>query len=148
MADTPMQTAKTPWHLWTIGAISLLWNAVGVVDFVMTQTKNEAYMGQFSPEQLEYFYGFPLWVVTAWGVATWGSLLGSVLLLLRRKLTVVVNLVVLVAMGLTFVHNFVLSDGLKLMGGVGPAIFTAVIVLVGVLLLVYARAMLRRGVLR
>jgi len=143
-----MQTAETPWHLWTIGAISLLWNAVGVVDFVMTQTKNQAYMGQFTPEQLEYFYGFPRWVVIAWGVATGGSVLGSALLLLRRRFTVQINLVVLVAMGLTFVHNFVLSDGFTIMGGVGPAIFTAVIVLVGVLLFAYARAMAKRGVLR
>jgi len=148
MADTPMQTAKTPWHLWTIGAISLLWNAVGAVDFIMTQTKNQAYMGQFTPEQLEYFYGFPHWVVISWGVATGGSVLGSLLLLLRRKLALPVNLVVVLAMGPTFTHNFILSDGFRIMGGVGPAIFTAVIVLIGLLLLVYARAMVKRGVLR
>ena len=118
------------------------------MDFVMTQTKNEAYMGQFTPEQLEYFYGFPLWVVFFWGVATWGSVLGSVLLLLRRRLAVSVNFVVLVAMAVTFLHNFVLTDGLKIMGGIGPVIFTGVIVIVGVLLYVYARAMARRGVLR
>ena len=148
MADTTMQPARTPWHVWTVGAVSLLWNAVGAMDFVMTQTKNEDYMGQFTPEQLEYFYGFPLWVVFFWGVATWGSVLGSVLLLLRRQLAVRVNFVVLVAMAVTFLHNFVLTDGLKIMGGIGPVIFTGVIVIVGVLLYVYARAMARRGVLR
>lgn len=143
-----MQPAGTPWHVWTVGAVSLLWNAVGALDFVMTQTKNEAYMGQFTPEQLEYFYGFPLWVVFFWGLATWGSVLGSVLLLLRRKLAVQVNFLVLVAMAVTFIHNFVLTDGLKIMGGIGPVIFTGVIVVIGVLLFVYARAMARRGVLR
>jgi len=147
MAD-PTQSAKTPWHVWVIGAVSLLWNAVGAMDFTMTQTKNEAYMKAFTPEQLEYFYGFPLWVVITWGVATWGSLLGSALLLLRRKLAEQVNLAVLVAMAFTFFHNFVLTDGLKIMGGVGPVIFTGVIVAVGVLLYVYVRVMRKRGVLR
>lgn len=147
MAD-PTQSAKTPWHVWVIGAVSLLWNAVGAMDFTMTQTKNEAYMKAFTPEQLEYFYGFPFWVVITWGVATWGSLLGSALLLLRRKLAEQVNLAVLVAMAFTFFHNFVLSDGLKIMGGAGPVVFTGVIVAVGVLLYVYARAMRKRGVLR
>jgi hypothetical protein len=134
--------------VWTVGAVSLLWNAVGALDFTMTQTKNEAYMGQFTPEQLEYFYGFPIWVVLAWGVATWGSLTGSVLILMRRRLAVPVNGAVLAAMAVTFLHNYVLTDGLKVMGGPGVLVFTAVIIVVAVLLFAYARAMTRAGVLR
>ena len=149
MTEAKNPVAGAPWHLWTVGVLSLLWNAVGALDFTMTQTRNAAYLKQFTPEQLEYFHGFPAWVVGAWAVATWGSVLGSVLLLLRRKLAVPVNLVVLAGMGLTFLHNYVLTDGLKVMGGggKGPLIFTGVIVLVGVLLFLYARAMQRRGVL-
>lgn len=148
MADTTNSPARTPWHVWTVGAVSLLWNAVGALDFTMTQTKNEAYMGQFTPEQLEYFYGFPIWVVLAWGVATWGSLTGSVLILMRRRLAVPVNGAVLAAMAVTFLHNYVLTDGLKVMGGPGVLVFTAVIIVVAVLLFAYARAMTRAGVLR
>ena len=145
-----MQPARTPWHVWVVGGISLLWNAAGALDFVMTQTRNEAYLKAFTPEQLDYFHGFPLWVVLAWGVATWGSMLGSVLLLLRRKLAVPVNLAVLVAMALTFLHNFILTDGMKIMApeGKGPIVFTGVIIIIAVLLFLYARAMRRRGVLR
>ncbi len=150
MADTSPQSPKTPWHIWVVGGLSVLWNAVGALDFTMTETRNEAYLKQFTPEQLAYFQGFPLWVVLAWALATWGGVLGSVLLLLRRRLAVQVNLAVLVGMALTFVHNYVLTDGLKIMGGdgKGPVVFTGVIVLVGVLLFVYARAMSRRCVLR
>lgn len=148
MAGPDETAARTPWHLWMVGVLSLLWNAVGALDFAMTQTRNESWMKGFSPAQLEYFYGFPLWVVVAWGVATWGSLLGSVLLLLRQKRAVTVNLVVLVAMALTFTHNFLLSDGLKVMGGAGALLFTAAIIVIGVFLFLYSRAMARRAVLR
>ncbi|BET65775.1 hypothetical protein ASA1KI_06930 [Opitutales bacterium ASA1] len=148
MSEPATPPVRTPWHLWVVGVLSLLWNAVGVFDFVMTQTRNESYMSNFTPEQLEYFYGFPAWVVTAWAVATCGSLLGSVLLLLRSRFAVPVNLAVLAAMALTFVHNLLLSDGLEIMGGAGPLVFTIVILAVGVLLWVYARAMASRGVLR
>ena len=146
------QAPKTPWHVWVVGGVSLLWNAMGVMDFTMTEIRSEAYLKNFTPEQLKYFMEFPPWVVLAWGVATWGGVVGSVLLLLRRGWAVPVNLAVLIGMALTFVHNFVLTDGLKIMGGegkgMGPVIFTAVIVVVGVLLFVYARAMRKRGVLR
>lgn len=148
MDSSPSTPPRTPWHLWTVGALSLLWNAVGALDFTMTQTGNEAYMSQFTAEQLQYFYGFPLLVVLAWGIATWGSLAGSVLLLLRNKLALKVNFAVLVAMAVTFVHNLILTDGIKLMGGVGPLIFTLTIIVIAVLLFVYARAMTRRGILR
>ena len=149
MADAIAPAPRTPWHLWVIGVISLLWNCVGAMDFTMTETGNAAYLKAFSPEQLAYFKGFPLWVVLAWGVATWGSVVGSLLLLLRRRQAVPVNLAVLIGMAFTFVHNYVLTDGWKVMGGgAGPLVFTAVIVVIGVLLFGYARTMRRRGVLR
>ncbi|HVZ63173.1 MAG TPA: hypothetical protein VG936_01190 [Lacunisphaera sp.] len=148
MTETTSAPAKAPWHLWIVGGLSLLWNAMGALDFTMTETHNEAYLKQFTPEQLAYFSGFPVWVIVTWGVATWGSLAGSLLLLLRRAAALHVFVVSLIAMVLTFVHNFLLSEGLKLMGGPGALAFTAVIIVVGIALLFYARAMCRRGVLR
>ncbi len=62
VATTVSRTRTTPLHLWIVGALSLLWNAVGAFDYLMTQTRNQAYMSDFTPEQLEYFYGFPAWV--------------------------------------------------------------------------------------
>ena len=68
MSEAEATTAtKTPWHLWVIGIIALLWNSVGAMDYYMTQTRNEDYMSQFTPEQLAYFYGFASWqIAVAW----------------------------------------------------------------------------------
>jgi len=149
MSATDARPARpVPKHLWIIGVLALLWNAMGAVDYLMTQTRNEAYMSRFTSEQLAYFYGFPAWVDGAWAIAVWGAVLGSVLLLLRRSLAVPVFAVSLAAMVITTVYNYGLSDGLQVMGGAGPLAFSVVIFLVGVALLVYSRAMARRGVLR
>lgn len=148
MADATTTPTKTPWHLWVVGAVSLLWNAMGALDFTMTQTRNAAYMKAFTPEQLAYFYGFPFWVVAAWGVGTWGGLLGSLLLLFRKIPAYHLFLASFIGMILTFGHNYLLSDGLSVMGkGLQPAIFSAVIMTIGLLLLVYAMAMRKRRVL-
>ena len=141
------ESKNTPWHLWTVGIVSLLWNAMGAMDFVMTQTKNEAYMSAFTPEQLEFFYGFPIWVVTAWGIAVWGAVIGSILLLLRKTLAVWVFLISFLSMVITSIHNFVFSNGLEAMGGLLPLIFTAVIFIVGLGLFIYARKMNQNGFL-
>ncbi len=138
----------TPWHLWAIGGISLLWNAMGAFDYVMTQTKNASYLEMFTPEQLEYFTSFPSWVVASWATAIWTAVLGSVLLLMRRRLAVFAFSVSFVAMVVTALHNFVLSSPNMIdISGVGAGVFSLAIFVVSALLLLYARGMRRGGVL-
>jgi hypothetical protein len=147
MADSTIPSAKAPWHIWVVGAVSLLWNSVGAMDFVMTETKNKAYMSSFTPAQLEFYYGFPLWLVAAWGIAVWGGVLGSLFLLLRKRLAVYFFVASLICIVLTSIRNFFFSNGMEIMGGVGSLIFSALIFAIGVLLLLYARSMSRRAVL-
>lgn len=145
-ADAAATARRTPWHLWLIGILGALWNAVGAFDYVMTQTRNESYMSQFTPEQLEYFYGFPGWVVAFWALAVWGGVLGTLLLLLRKRLAVPVLLVSFVSMVITAVYNFLLSDGMEVMGGTGAA-FSAVIFGAALGLWLYARTMAKNAIL-
>jgi len=140
-------STKAPRHLWIVGALTLLWNAVGAFDYSATQLRMESYMSQFSPEQLAYFYGFPSWAVAAWAIAVWSSLLGSLCLLLRKDWAVQLFGIALAGMAVTAIYNFVLTDGMAMMGA-GGAIFTAVIWLIAISLFFYARAMAKRGVLR
>jgi hypothetical protein len=148
MADPAVQSSKAPWHLWVVGALSLLWNLVGALDFVMTETRNAAYMKGFTQAQLDFYYGFPLWVVACWGIAVWGGALGSLMLLLRRRLASQLFLWSLVCLVLTTIHNFAFANAMAIMGGAGALVFCAVIFVIAVLLLVYARCMGKRGVLR
>ncbi len=136
-----------PWHLWVVGVLTLLWNAMGAFDYLMTETRNEGYMARFTPEQLEFFYGFPSWVVAFWALAVWGGVLGSVLLLLRKRFAVEVFIVSFLSMVVTTIHNYFIADGMEVMGGAGPLIFSLVIFLVALGLVLYAQAMKKRGVL-
>lgn len=138
--------AGTPWHLWVVGIVALLWNAVGAYDYLMTQTENASYMENFAAEQLEFFYGLPSWVVFFWAIAVWGSVLGSVLLLLRKGWAVEVFLLSLVSMVITALHNFLLANGFEIMG-TGGVIFSFVIFIVSLLLWLYAKKMRASGVI-
>ncbi len=142
-----MSEAKaTPKHLWIIGIITLLWNLMGAYDYLMTQTRNEAYMAQFEQAQLDYFYNFPTLVVVFWALAVWGSVLGSVLLLLRKRLAVPAFMVSFASMVITAIYNFGLSDGMEMMG-ISGLVFTVVIFFVALGLVLYSRAMGARDVL-
>jgi hypothetical protein len=135
-----------PWHLWLVGILGLLWDSAGAFDYLMTQTQNESYMSQFTPEQLEFFYGFPTWVVVFWALAVWGGVLGTLLLLLKRRPAVPVLLGSFLAMIVTSIHNYFLSNGFEVQGGAG-LVFSALIFVLALGLWFYARSMAQRGVL-
>jgi len=138
--------ATAPKHLWFIGIVALLWNAMGAFDYVMTETRNEAYMSSFDQAQLDYFYGLPVWFVALWAIAVWGGLLGSILLLLRKGLAVLVFAVSFVAMVISTIYSMGFSGGTQFMGPKEYA-FSLAIFVVALGLWIYARAMRTRGVL-
>ena len=140
------QTAKTPVHLWIVGILAVLWNAVGAFDYTATQYRIESYMANFTPEQLEYFYAFPAWMDAAWAIGVWGSFLGSLALLLRRSWAVWLFGASILGLAASTVYNFVLSNGAEMMGE-GGTMFTGVIWVIVLFLFFYSRAMAKRGVL-
>lgn len=144
---TETHASKPPVHFWIVAVLALLWNAVGAFDFTATQMKLDFYMSAFTEEQLAFFYGIPTWAVITWGIATWAAFFGSIALLLRLRRAIDLFIISLIALLMTAFQNFVLGNGAEIMGA-GGAIFSAVIVVIGVFLIFYSRAMLQRGVIR
>lgn len=143
---TDLTSSPTPKHLWAVGTIATLWNAMGAFDYSMTQTRNTEYMAQFSAQQLDYFYGLPTWAQGAWAIAVWGGLLASILLLAKKKISVPLFLASLVCALATSIYNYALSNGLEILG-TGGLIFAAIILLIALFLYLYANSMKNRGVL-
>jgi hypothetical protein len=137
---------RAPWHLWLVGILGFLFNSVGALDYLMTETRNESYMARFTSEQLEVLYGLPAWLVAFWALAVWGGALGALLLLLRKSSAVPALLVSLLAMVVTAIHNFSPARGLYETGGTGVG-FLLLIFVVALGLWLYARTMGDRGVL-
>ncbi len=137
---------KAPVHLWIVGIIALLWNAMGAFDYSATQLKLDFYMANFTQEQLDYFYGFPAWVDASWAIAVWSSLLGSILLLARKALAAWLFGLAILGMAVTSVHNFVMTDGVAVMGEEAVT-FSIVIWVIALFLYFYSAAMAKRRVL-
>ena len=141
-------TVKTPWHLWVVGVLALLWNSFGCVDYTMTQTRQDEWFAQMgmTAAQLEYFNAMPAWTHAAWAIGVWGGALGAILLLLRRKWAMPVFVVSFLGWLAGAVYAFGLSDGMQAMGSMWPM----QIVIGGACLFFiwYARMMSRKGVLR
>ena len=148
MTDT--MTVKTPWHLWVVGVISLLWNGFGGYDFIQTTTRGEAYFREsgFDQAMIDYFNAIPNWVYVPWTLGVWGGVLGSLLLLLRSKWAVPVFALSLLGALVNVVHGAMdpmppLPPEMAMM-----AYMPYVIVVIAMFLLWYAWAQRKQGVLR
>lgn len=101
-----IETARkpAPWHFWLIAILSLVWNGFGGYDYTMTMTHNTAYLSQMGdPQQIiDWVEGFPLWAMIAYALGVWGSVAGSVLLVLRSRHAATAFLVSLVAAAVSF----------------------------------------------
>ena len=142
-------TIKTPWHLWLVGVIAVLFNAIGAFDHVMSTVQGSSYMASagMTPAQIAHYQEMPLWMMAAWAIGVWGAMLGSVLILLRNKLAFAVFAVSLAAFLVNLLYTYVLTDGGEIMGK-PMAITSAVITVLLLFFMGYARAMARRSVLR
>jgi len=139
--------AQTPWHVWAVGMLSLCWNGFGAYDYLMSVSLNADYLKNYPPEMTDMIKSFPVWATSAWALGVWGSVVGSVLLLLRSRHATTAFLISAAAALLTFVYDFTLK--------LPPAMDTTmnkVIPLVILILIVaqwyYAKRMSDAGVLR
>ena len=146
MADAPV---KTPWHIWLIGIIAVLFNSIGVFDFVMSMAQGAEYQASagMTPDQVAYYQMMPGWMTVVWAVGVFAAFLASILLLLRRKLALPVFVLSLAAFLVNLLYIYVLTNGGAVMGQ-KMAITSAVIAGLLVFFSWYSRFMTVRGVLR
>ncbi len=142
-------TARAPWHLWVVGIIALLFNSIGVFDFVMSMAQGPKYMTSagMTPDQIAHYHQMPAWMTAVWAIGVFGAFTASILLLLRRRAAFAVFVVSLAAFVVSLLYTYVLTNGGAIMGR-QMAITSAVILLLLVLFSWYAHAMGKRGVLR
>ncbi|MFN3537474.1 MAG: hypothetical protein ACK4Y4_08520 [Brevundimonas sp.] len=150
MSAGDMGGARSPWHLWVVGIVSLLWNAFGAFDFVMTTTRGEAYMREmgFSQAMIDYYLAMPAWRWGPWILGVWGAVIGSILLLLRNRLAApafglsLLGAIISLIYG-QFINPPPLTPDMAMM-----SYMPWVIVVIAVLLAWYAWTMGKKGVLR
>ncbi|QDH35542.1 hypothetical protein [Porphyrobacter sp. YT40] len=137
--------ASAPWHLWVIGVLTLLFNAMGILSYMTTQLGMLAEMGM-TPEQIAFMESFPAWSTAFWALGVWGAFAGSVLLLLRSRWAVAAMVVALIGLVGTTIAETVVLDvpaGLET-----PLPLKVAIWGVTLGLSFYARRMAQAGVLR
>jgi hypothetical protein len=114
----------------------------------MTQTRNQAWMAQLTPDQVAWFDRAPVIAHASWAFGVWGAFAGSILLLLRSRHAVLAFGLSLAGLATNTGYQLTAPMPSGHMDGGAMLAFHAAIWAIAIALLVYALRMRRRGVLR
>jgi hypothetical protein len=145
--------ARAPVHIWIVGILALLWNAIGCYDYLMTRMRNTDYLASMMPEvdpnaMLAWVDAFPIWAQFGWGLGVWAGLLGSLLLLIRSRWAELTLGLSLVGAVLGLGYQIVAAPPIPGATGGMMEVMPYVIIAIALGLFLYARAMRAKGVLR
>ena len=148
--DQATARQKPPLSFWVVSILGLIWNAFGGFDYWMTRTRNLDYLAQAGDPQivLAWVDSFPLWAQICWGLGVWGSIAGSVLLLLRSRHAVSAFLVSLVAALLSFSYQLLISDVPASLDTTGGKVIPIVILAIVAFLWQFSKREVAKGLLR
>lgn len=109
MTTIAQSRAATPWHLWVVGAVTLLFNSMGIISYTTTKLGMLAEMG-LTPSQIAFMDSYPAWVSGFWALGVWGAFAGSVLVLLRSRLAVPAMWAALLGLAVTTFYHYILTE--------------------------------------
>lgn len=109
MTTIAQSRAATPWHLWVVGAVTLLFNSMGIISYTTTKLGMLAEMG-LTPSQIAFMDSYPAWVSGFWALGVWGAFAGSVLVLLRSRLAVPAMWAALLGLAVTTFYHYILIE--------------------------------------
>jgi hypothetical protein len=135
---------KTPWHLWAVAGMALVWNAAGAYTIMMAQAGK---LSDLEPGEAAYYAAQPLWFVVVTDIALIAAIGAAVALLLRKKMAVWMFALSLSAIVVTNSYELAVATS-RVLFSRGALVVTIIIVLIAVFEVVYAWALTRRAVLQ
>ena len=139
--------AKAPWHLYAVGLLALLWNGYGASQWYMQVTRVTSYYANLTLEQVQYIQAQPVWVEVLFGVGVWTGVLGSLMLLLRRKLAFNAFVASLIAVLVNTLYVQVMTNGREVLG-VATLYAAIALIVVAAACAAYAHFARKRGIIR
>ena len=123
------QKISLPTWFWVIAVVSLLWNIMGCVILFSDVFAQETMIESMTDEQKEWARSTPGWVNFVFAISVSTGVAGSICLLMRKRLSVPLFAISLVAVLIQMVYTMLIAGGLKVMGPSGAVMPSLVITL-------------------
>jgi len=88
---------------WAIGAVALIWNVMGVINFFVQM--NPDVLAAYRESERAIVEGRPAWATGAFAIAVFGGAFGCLLLLLRKSAAYYLFIASLLGVIVTMIHT-------------------------------------------
>ena len=95
--------AGVHWSFWAIGAVGLIWNVLGAINFVVQM--NPESLSTYREVEQALIVGRPAWATVAFATAVFGGSLGCLLLLLKKSSAFYLFVASLLGVIVTMIHT-------------------------------------------
>jgi hypothetical protein len=144
-----MTTNNKPniWY-WIIAVVALIWNAMGVMRYLMQAYDTEGFRAEFNADQLALLDSTPAWGTGVFAVAVFGGLLGCLFLLLRKKFAVILLGLSLLAVLVQMIYGWFATDMIEVFGKVDGIVMPLIVIVVAIFLYFYSKGATLKGWLK
>ena len=132
------EQAKTPIWFWIIAVLALLWNIMGLAAYFQQFMMSAEAFAALRPEQQELLISQPFWLTGAFATAVFAGFVGSISLLLRKRIAVRLFLLSMLAVFIQFGGLFMAFDYANVLIG-GEWIMPILVPVSAIALYLYAR---------
>lgn len=107
---------KAPTWFWIVSVIALIWNLMGCMAY-LTQKMMTPEMLKAMPEAERIaMENMPAWATTAFAFAVWGGAVGSIFLLLRKRIAYITFIISFIGILVQFCYNFFIANTMEIYG--------------------------------
>ena len=136
---------KRPAWFWVVAVLALLWNLLGLAMAWMQYSMTPGQLAQLSEAQRTLHEAFPAWLWAVDGIAVAAGTLGSILLLMGRRLALPVFRVSLVAVVVLFGYCLFPGGMLEVLGAAQALPMPILVTVIAILLIWFTRWSIARG---
>lgn len=138
---------KPPTWFWVVSVIALLWNLIGVFNYLNQAFNQLAMLEVMNQEQRTVFESIPAWATGAFAIAVFTGFIASIALLLRKKWARPLFIISLIAATAQFIHWLFISNAVE---AFGPSTYgmPIAVVIIGILLVLFSKKGIANGWLK
>ncbi len=130
---------KPPVWFWIVSVLALLWNLIGVVNYLGNAFMKEAIKAEMTPEQVQLMENTPAWVTAAFAIAVWFGAAGCIGLLLRKKWAKSALGLSLIGVLVQTGYGFFMTNASEVYGQAQAVIIPLMVIVIAIFLIFFAR---------
>jgi len=135
---------KAPTWFNVVAIVALIWNVLGCLAFYVQVTLTDEAIAMLPEAEQALYASYPPWAVTAFALAVFGGAVGSLLLLLKKRIARPVLILSLAGVFIQMGHSFFIAKSYEVYGP-GAMAMPILVIVVAIYLVALSRKAIKSG---